>query len=178
MYICFQRGLNCTQTCCKQTYCATTNGDCIHYIRSDLWDLYICVIVIISIVLGIPTCIRSMEFILMYKFCRIFDEDENAYVGGTTVLEGLYHCLDFRNKAPNTKAEETKSDDDLEDEFASRKFSRTLSSNLSRTIDREEQQTTVKTCCKACFCCITRNIVEGYQEMALNVRDESTIQGS
>jgi len=52
-------------------------------------ELYICVIVVLSIVVGIPTCIKSMEFILMYKFCRYLDEDEGAYVGGTTICEAL-----------------------------------------------------------------------------------------
>ncbi len=28
----------------------------------------------------------------MFKFCRKFDEDENAYVGGTTVCECLANC--------------------------------------------------------------------------------------
>lgn len=28
----------------------------------------------------------------MFKFCRKFDEDENAYVGGTTVCECLATC--------------------------------------------------------------------------------------
>ncbi len=44
------------------------------------------------IVLGIPSAIRTMEFLLMFKFCRKFDEDENAYVGGTTVCECLATC--------------------------------------------------------------------------------------
>jgi len=52
-------------------------------------ELYICVIVVLSIVVGIPTCIRTMELILMYKFCRTFDEDENAFTGGVTICEAL-----------------------------------------------------------------------------------------
>jgi len=28
----------------------------------------------------------------MYKFCSKFDEDENAYVGGTTICECLAIC--------------------------------------------------------------------------------------
>lgn len=52
-------------------------------------ELYICVIVVLSIVVGIPTCIKSMEFLLMFKFCTKFDEDENAYVGGVTICEAL-----------------------------------------------------------------------------------------
>jgi hypothetical protein len=48
------------------------------------------------IVLGIPSAIRTMEFLLMFKFCRKFDEDENAYVGGTTVCECLATCCTRR----------------------------------------------------------------------------------
>jgi len=51
------------------------------------------VIVVLSIVVGIPTCIKSMEFLLMFKFCRKFDEDENAYVGGVTICEALTNCV-------------------------------------------------------------------------------------
>ena len=111
----------------------------------------------------------------MYKFCRTFDEDENAYVGGTTVLEGLYHCLS--NKDSEIKKEEAHGDDDLEDEFATRKFSKSVSGGTPIS-DEIEKPTTVKTCCRACFCCITKNTVDGYQEMALNIREESTIQGT
>ena len=111
----------------------------------------------------------------MYKFCRTFDEDENAYVGGTTVLEGLYHCLS--KKDSEIKKEEAHGDDDLEDEFASRKFSKSVTGGTPIS-DEIEKPTTVKTCCRACFCCITKNTVDGYQEMALNMRDESTIQGT
>ena len=56
-------------------------------------ELYICVIVVLSIVVGIPTCIKSMEFLLMFKFCRKFDEDENAWTGGVTVCEALTNCF-------------------------------------------------------------------------------------
>lgn len=57
------------------------------------------------IVIGIPTAIRTMEFLLMFKFCRKFDEDENAYVGGTTVCEGLANCC--KKKVPVALGGET-----------------------------------------------------------------------
>ena len=98
--LCFERGMNCTSTCCKQTYCAVIPGDCIHYFHNDFMELYTCVIVIMGIVIGIPTCVRSMEFLLIYKFCKVYNEDENAYTGGTTILEGLYKCVS-KKKAPN-----------------------------------------------------------------------------
>jgi hypothetical protein len=41
-----------------------------------------------------------MEFLLIYKFCKVYNEDENAYTGGTTILEGLYKCVS-KKKAPN-----------------------------------------------------------------------------
>ncbi len=99
MELCFERGMNCTSTCCKQTYCAAMPGDCIHYFHNSYMELYTCVIVILSIVIGIPTCVRSMEFLLIYKFCKVYNEDENAYTGGTTILEGLYKCIS-KKEAP------------------------------------------------------------------------------
>ena len=67
-------------------------GDCIHYIRNSYTELYTCLTVLLFIVLGIPVSVRTMEFLLMYKFCRRFDEDENCYVGGTTMCEFLTNC--------------------------------------------------------------------------------------
>jgi hypothetical protein len=64
-------------------------------------ELYICVIVVLSIVVGIPTCIKSMEFLLMYKFCRKFDEDENAYVGGVTICEALTNLFSKKKTEEN-----------------------------------------------------------------------------
>lgn len=89
---CYEKGLNCSATCCKQTYCAPEIGVCIEYIRREWSELYICVAIVLTIVLGIPTCIRTMEFLLMYKFCRKFDEDENVYVGGCTICEFCTTC--------------------------------------------------------------------------------------
>jgi hypothetical protein len=84
-------------------------------------ELYICVIVVLSIVVGIPTCIRSMEIVLMYKFCRRFDEDENAYVGGVTICEALTNCFSKKRKDENLNGgqdEVIHHDDALEDEYA------------------------------------------------------------
>ena len=68
-------------------------GDCIHYVRKNYTELYTCVVVVLIIVLGIPTCIRTMEFLLMFKFCRKFDEDENCHVGGKTMCEFFTNCF-------------------------------------------------------------------------------------
>lgn len=103
--LCYERGMNCTSTCCKQTYCAPTMGDCIHYVRKDYMELYTCVIVVLMIVLGIPTCIRTMEFLLMYKFCRKFDADENCFVGGTTMLECFTNCCKKKDKEDKPEME-------------------------------------------------------------------------
>lgn len=43
-------------------------SDCIHYERRPYSELYIGFIVVLLIVVGIPTCIGLMEFILQYKF--------------------------------------------------------------------------------------------------------------
>lgn len=50
------------------------------------------------IVLGIPTCIKTMEFLLGYKFCSKYDPDEGCQVGGSTVCECLTNCFKKKNK--------------------------------------------------------------------------------
>lgn len=90
--------MNCSQTCCKQTFCAENLDQCIHYKHREYMELYICVIVVLSIVVGIPTCIKSMEFMLMFKFCQKFDEDENASVGGVTICEALTNLFAKKHK--------------------------------------------------------------------------------
>lgn len=120
---CFERGMNCTATCCKQTYCAAIPGDCIRYFHNDFLELYTCVVVIIGIVVGIPACVRSMEFLLIYKFCKVYNEDENAYTGGTTILEGCYTCL-FKNPPASAQDEGAHSEVDVDDEYAKKDASK------------------------------------------------------
>jgi hypothetical protein len=49
--------------------------------------------VMMMIVVGIPTCVQTMEFILNYKFCRTYDEEKDAYLGGMSVCEFLTFIL-------------------------------------------------------------------------------------
>ena len=100
--LCFERGMNCTETCCKQTYCAPEVGDCIYYIRREYTELTICIFLILINVIGIPTCIKTTEFLLMKKFGSWLDEDENVWVGGTTLCECCTYCLKCK-KNPNTR---------------------------------------------------------------------------
>jgi hypothetical protein len=51
------------------------------------------VLLFLTIVMGVPFLIRSMELILMYKFCRKFDEDEQVYIGGMTICEAMTQCF-------------------------------------------------------------------------------------
>ena len=116
--LCFERGMNCTETCCKQTYCAPEVGDCIYYIRREYTELTICIFLILINVIGIPTCIKTTEFLLMKKFGSWLDEDENVWVGGTTLCECCTYCLKCK-KNPNTRQkkkrdEQTQEDDDQE----------------------------------------------------------------
>lgn len=58
----------------------------------------------------------------MFKFCRKFDEDENAYVGGTTVCECLATCCTRRkvvDHPPEVVQEEIviQEDEAIEDEY-------------------------------------------------------------
>jgi len=45
------------------------------------------------IVVGIPTCVQAMSFLLNYKFCRTYDEEKDCYLGGMTVCEFLTFVL-------------------------------------------------------------------------------------
>jgi hypothetical protein len=119
--LCFERGMNCSSTCCKQTYCSEDLSQCIIYHHRTYMELYICVIVVLSIVVGIPTCIKSMEFLLMYKFCRKFDEDENAYVGGVTICEALTNLFSKKKAEENVQSSEElvmEVDEVVDDEYA------------------------------------------------------------
>lgn len=82
-------------------------------------ELYICVLVVLSIVVGIPTCIKSMEFLLMFKFCRKFDEDENAFVGGVTVCECLTNLFEAKDKEDHMHTDEivVKMDELVDEEY-------------------------------------------------------------
>jgi len=62
-----------------------------------------------------------MEFLLMFKFCRKFDEDENAYVGGVTICECLTNLLAKKRVDENVHHTEeiiVEVDEVVEDEYA------------------------------------------------------------
>ena len=105
--LCYERGLNCTDTCCKQTYCAPEISDCIYYVRREYKELSLCMFLILINVIGVPTCIKTTEFLLMKKFGSWLDEDENVMVGGTTLCECCTYCLKCR-KNPNTRSNKKK----------------------------------------------------------------------
>ena len=74
------------------------------------------------IVVGIPTCIKMMEVVIMYRFCKDFDEDENAHTGGTTMCECCTKTItcrywkEWRNKKKH-KNIESQDDEGGDDEF-------------------------------------------------------------
>lgn len=76
-----------------QSYCAAHTGLCLHYGRRSYAEVYIGAFVVIMIVAGIPTCIMSIGFILDYKFCREYDEETDADVGGLTICELITACF-------------------------------------------------------------------------------------
>lgn len=45
------------------------------------------------IVAGIPTCIGTVGFILNYKFCQHYDEEQDANIGGYTICECITYVL-------------------------------------------------------------------------------------
>lgn len=87
--VCFSKHLNCTETCCLQSYCAETNDMCTVYVTRPKSEVYIGIMVVMMIVAGIPTCIMTVEFVLNYKFCTHKDEQKEAVLGGMTICEAL-----------------------------------------------------------------------------------------
>lgn len=57
----------------------------------------------------------------MYKFCRKFDEDENAYVGGVTICEALTNLFSKKKAEENVQSSEElvmEVDEVVDDEYA------------------------------------------------------------
>lgn len=60
------------------------------------------------IVVGIPTCIGTVGFVLNYKFCQHYDEEQDVNVGGYTICECITACLTCGKalKAPEPELDE------------------------------------------------------------------------
>ena len=68
-------------------------GLCLRYKRRSYTEMYLGAMVVMMIVLGIPTCIGTIEFMLNYKFCRTEDEELDALIGGMTICEAFTYAL-------------------------------------------------------------------------------------
>ena len=58
--------------------------------------------------MGIPTCIKTVEFIIFYKWCRYYDEDADAWLGGMTICEAVSYVFTC-GKAFKDRPQETDS---------------------------------------------------------------------
>ena len=74
-YTCVEKRLDCSRTCCMQSYCAPHAGRCLDYKRRPYSEIYIGAFIATMIVAGIPTCIVTMGIILDLKFCKHHDEE-------------------------------------------------------------------------------------------------------
>jgi hypothetical protein len=92
-YTCVEKQLDCSQTCCMQSYCAPHNGLCLNYKRRPYYEVYIGIMVVLMIVLGIPTCILTVEFVLNFKFCQKYNEEVDAMMGGMTICEAITYIV-------------------------------------------------------------------------------------
>ena len=84
---CIQKSLDCSATCCMQSYCAPQMGLCLRFRRRAYAELYIGFFVVTMIVAGVPTMIALFEWGFSFKFCQYYDEEMDAYLGGMTTLE-------------------------------------------------------------------------------------------
>ena len=163
---CLLRGLNCTATCCKQTYCAPEMADCIEFVRRDYNELSLAILLILVNVIGVPTCIRATEFCLMKKFGSWLDEDENVQVGGTTLCECCTYCLTCKknpngrnNKSSDAALEEVDHDGEFAEEELKGKAQ-------GRRMVEEKKPGCCSVCCRAVFCCGKGNTVSREFELA------------
>lgn len=96
----------------------------------------------------------------MFKFCRKFDEDENAFVGGVTVCECLTNLFEAKDKEDHMHTDEivVKMDELVDEEYQDIEANK----HVSQPVDESK----LATCCKAFCCCKVRNIVPKEVEMA------------
>ena len=90
--LCYVKMLDCSQTCCMNSYCAPHMGFCLNYVRQDFNQLYIGVLVAVTIVVGIPSCVSFCDCILNYKFGQVYNEEADATLGGLTCCEAFSYC--------------------------------------------------------------------------------------
>lgn len=59
----------------------------------------------VLITFGIPTCILTCELCLNQKFCRIYHEDADVWIGGYTITEMLTYVLTLGKSAKESLRE-------------------------------------------------------------------------
>ena len=94
----------------------------------------------------------------MYKFCRRFDEDENAYIGGSTVCEYLTILFTKEKKDTESHAQEVvvEVDEVVEDEYAD--ADPAMMPKFTATVQQKPRNKCV-VCMRALFCCKSANVV-------------------
>lgn len=114
----------------------------------------------------------------MFKFCRKFDEDENAYVGGVTICEALTNCVSKKKQEDQQAHVEQiviEVDQVVDDEYADAEAA--VKEQHVRPVDTKPQNKCV-ICCRAFFCCKTANTVTKDMELAQIKLAASTLQAA
>ena len=89
---CATLGLDCSSTCCQVDVCAEMKLDCAKKFKRPFEELYTGFGSILLITIGISLMICFINFCLMHKFCRRYDENLDFYVGGFSICD-LMMCL-------------------------------------------------------------------------------------
>ena len=113
----------------------------------------------------------------MFKFCRKFDEDENAYVGGVTICEALTNCVSKKKQEDQQAHVEQiviEVDQVVDDEYAD---AEAAVKETVRPADTKPQNKCV-ICCRAFFFCKTANTVTKDMELAQIKLAASTLQAA
>jgi len=87
--VCSDLGLDCSKTCCNGTGCAAkiNDNDCTSYETRDYIELYVGFGTILALFTMIPLCIKIVNCLMLYKFCKRFDEMSQVYWGGYSICD-------------------------------------------------------------------------------------------
>jgi len=81
--VCFNKGLDCSQTCCLSIKCADELSECEDFSSRAFVELYIGIISLIVLIFVVPFCIRASHCCLSYRCCQrpqLDDDDEDLEV--------------------------------------------------------------------------------------------------
>ena len=104
---------------------------------------------------------------MMKKFGGWLDEDDNVWVGGTTLCECCTYCLKCK-KNPNSKKKKKQEAaiDDGDPDFEPEGEDGDQKQKIHARAKTHKKRSCLVVCCRAIFCCSTTNTVSREVELA------------